>query len=679
MFKSHCIQMFNSVESECLWEPSAEKIKSANLTLYRNYLNQKYNLKLTNFKDLYLWSIGETENNKDYHSVVLFWQSILEYNNIIHDNFGEYNVLNIDNFKKVEWFPSVKLNFTQNLLKKNDTDLAIVFRGENLFEKKLTWSELNIHVSKMQQFLISIGIQKNDCVAFYVPNIPETITIFLAAASLGAVCSFCSPDFGVQGVLDRFGQIEPKLLVYSDSSIYNGKIIQDFKKLSEIVSNLKSLKNILEINYFNKETDNSDKLNLQKDLKYSNYLSTVKKFEYKEILFPKFAFNHPLFIMYSSGTTGIPKCIVHGTGGTLIQHIKEHKLHCDFKEGDNVFYYTTCGWMMWQWLVSALASNCTIMLYDGSPFSPSPEILFDYIDTEKIRFFGTSAKYIDAIKKSNFIPKKKYSLNKLDIIGSTGSPLHDESFEFVYQNIKKDVCLSSLSGGTDIISCFVLGNPIGKVFKGEIQTPGLGMRVEIFNDLGKSVKGEQGELVCTLPFPSQPIYFWNDPNNLKFYGSYFNKYNNVWQHGDWAEIKSSGGIVIYGRSDATLNPGGVRIGTSDIYRQVEQFEEILECIAVEQKWQNDTRVILFVKLKIDKDLTSSLVSEIKNKLKINCSPRHVPAKIISVPDIPRTRSGKIVETAVKSVINGLEVKNKEAMANPEVLTYYENHPELRLE
>lgn len=666
-------QILNSNStSERIWEPSEKKINSSNLLKFIKYINVEYNIEINSFNELYQWSINNSASDQ---SIIKFWSSIWNFTKINSNIKGNIIVKNFDSFENVEWFPESKINFAENLLKKNTNDLAIIFNGENQVSRRMSWNNLYQSVSKLQQFMLERNLKQGDRAAFFISNIPEAIVILLAAASLGVVCTFCSPDFGVQGMVERFTQVNPLLFIYSDCYLYNGKKISNIEKIKESLKFLTSVKFLIEVPYFNETKDKNTNLDI-KNIQINYYNDIINIYNSREIYFEKLPFNHPLYIMYSSGTTGSPKCIVHGAGGTLIQHLKEHQLHCDMKSGDKVFYYTTCGWMMWQWLVSALASECTILLYDGSPFYPNVETLFKYMEEEEARFFGVSAKYLDFIKKSGFIPNQKFLLRNLDIIASTGSPLVDESFDFVYSSIKKDVCLASMSGGTDIISCFVLGNPIGDVYRGEIQTCGLGMRVEVYNELGESVIAQKGELVCTLPFPSQPIYFWNDTGNIKYHNSYFEKYNNVWRHGDWIEIKPHGGIVIYGRSDSTLNPGGVRIGTAEIYRQVEQFPEILESIVVDQIWKNDTRIVLFVKLQNHIILNNELITAIKLKLKENCSPRHVPSKVIAIPDIPRTKSGKIVEIAVKNIINKQEVRNIESMANPEVLKFYENLAEL---
>lgn len=644
------------MEQKILWEPSVERVKQSNLKKFMDFVES---LSRDNeYEDLYDWSI----KNPD-----LFWSAVWDFTGIKSAQKGNTIVTDIDSFEKVKWFPDASLNYAENLLSRRDDDTAIIFRGENKILKKLTWNELYNKVSIVWQMMVGMGVQPGDRIALFVPNMPETVICVLAAASIGAVCSLCSCDFGAQGVVDRFGQIEPKLFIYSDKYLYNGKIIPNQEKVDEILSKLPTVQNVLCLPYF---------LVLDSVVKQNRDADSVLPCE---IQFNHLPFNHPLYIMFSSGTTGIPKCIVHGAGGTLIQHLKEHQLHCDMKSGDKVFYYTTCGWMMWQWLVGSLASKCTLLLYDGSPFYPDVECLFSYLEETKATFFGTSAKYIDAVKKSDFIPNAKYQLEHLRMIGSTGSVLGPESFDFVYDFIKKDVCLSSLSGGTDILSCFVLGCPIKYVIRGEIQVRGLGMKVEVFDEQGNSIIGQKGELVCTMPFPSAPLYFYNDPDQKKYHESYFSKYKNTWCHGDWMELTSEGGAVIYGRSDTTLNPGGVRIGTSEIYRQVEQFDQILESVVVEQQWKNDTRIILFVKLKDDIGLDSSLIDAIKIKLRHNCSPRHVPAKILSIAEIPRTKSGKIVEIAVKNVINGVDVQNREILANPHALSYFENINELSVD
>jgi acetoacetyl-CoA synthetase len=578
---------------------------------------------------------------------------------------GARTLVDADRMPGAKWFPEGKLNFAENLLRRRDAADAIVFWGEDRVRRKLSHRNLYDLVSRLSQALADAGVRKGDRVAGYLPNLPEAAAAMLATASLGAIWSSCSPDFGVQGVLDRFGQIEPKVLFCADGYIYGGKEFDCQDKVEAVLARLPSVEECVVIDYLGRPPAAGVSL-----------LEFVDPFEPDEMRFEPVEFSHPLCILYSSGTTGVPKCIVHGTGGTLLQHMKEHRLHSDVKPGDRLFYFTTLGWMMWNWLVSGLASGATLLLYDGSPFVERGRILFDFAEATRMTHFGTSAKFIDAIAKVGLKPRETHRLESLRAVLSTGSPLLPEGFDYVYNEVKSDVCLSSISGGTDIVSCFVLGNPVGPVWRGEIQAKGLGMAVEVFDENKNSVTNQKGELVCTKPFPSMPLGFWNDPDGAKYRAAYFEKYPNVWRHGDWCEITAHGGIVIYGRSDAVLNPGGVRIGTAEIYRQVEQLGEVLESLVIGQEWQGDVRVVLFVKLKDGLSLSDYLISSIKQRIRENTTPRHVPAKVLQVSDIPRTKSGKIVELAVREVVHDRPVKNLEALANPEALEHFRNRAEL---
>jgi acetoacetyl-CoA synthetase len=546
----------------------------------------------------------------------------------------------------------------------------MIFRGEDKVAYRLTWDELNALVSRLQQALQAAGVGEGDRVAAMLPNLPETIALMLAVTSLGAIFSSCSPDFGERGVLDRFGQIEPKVFVTVDGYWYNGKQIKIADKLKAIVGELTSAKQVVIVPYLGEADAVAASVPRAETLE-----AFLKPYAPKPLTFKRLPFNHPVYILFSSGTTGVPKCIVHGAGGTLLQHIKEHRLQCDLHDGERLFYFTTCGWMMWNWLASGIASGATLMLYDGSPFAPQT-VVWDFAQDERINVLGTSAKYIDACKKAGLKPAESHDLSSVRLITSTGSPLAAESFDYVYSDIKKDVHLASISGGTDIVSCFVLGDPTGPVWRGEIQAPGLGMAVDVWSEEGKPIREEKGELVCVRPFPSMPVMFWNDPDGKKYHAAYFERFPNVWCHGDFAEWTAHGGLIIHGRSDATLNPGGVRIGTAEIYAQVEQIPEVIEAIAVGQDWDNDVRVVLFVRLADGVTLDDSLRDVIRKKIRTGASPRHVPAKIVQVADIPRTKSGKITELAVRNVIHGQPVKNTEALANPEALDYYRDLEDL---
>jgi acetoacetyl-CoA synthetase len=569
------------------------------------------------------------------------------------------------------WFPDAKLNYAENLLRRRDDDTALIFWGEDRVRWRLSFAELYDAVSRTVQALEASGVRQGDRVAAFMPNTPDTIIFMLATASLGAIWSSCSPDFGAQGVLDRFGQIQPKVLFAVEGYYYNGKAHDTLARIAEIVKKLPSLERVVISSYTRERPDIGT---VPKAVHLSDFVAPYRP---RDIPFRRLPFNHALLILYSSGTTGVPKCIVHGAGGTLLQHLKEHQLHTGLKRGDRLFYFTTCGWMMWNWLATGLATGATLLLYDGSPFHPHSAILFDFADAEKMTVFGTSAKYIDALNKSGSRPIETHSLASVTTMTSTGSPLVAESFDFVYRAIKKDLLLSSISGGTDIVSCFVLGDPTLPVYRGEIQRRGFGMKVEVFDETARSVIGQKGELVCTAPFPSMPVRFWNDPDGAKYRNAYFARFPGVWCHGDFMELTSRGTAIIYGRSDATLNPGGVRIGTAEIYRQVEQLDEVVESLVIAQDWDNDVRVVLFVRLREGRTLDDPLVRKIKDHIRDSTTPRHVPARIVQVADIPRTKSGKIVELAVRNVVHGQPVKNIEALANPEALEHFRDRAELR--
>ncbi len=647
--------------TEPLWRPSPERIEHANLSCFMAQIESDWGVELDGYPALYDFSVTEIEK---------FWRSLWDYGGVIAETRGEVVLEDGDKMPGAQFFPEARLNFAQNLLRRRGPEDAMVFWGEDKVKRRVSWDELHDKVARLARTLRAQGVGPGDRVAGFMPNMPETVIATLAASALGAAWSSCSPDFGVQGVLDRFGQIEPKVLFCPDGYHYNGKGHDSLARVAEFSAQLPSLKAIVVVPYL---SDTPDISALDKAVLLEDFIAGQPGGDFDFVQMP---FNAPLFIMFSSGTTGKPKCIVHGAGGTLLKHLEEHRLQCDVKRGDRVFYFTTCGWMMWNWLISGLASEATLLLYDGSPFYPDGNILFDFMQEEKGTLFGTSAKYIDALNKAGLDPKSTHDLASVRTITSTGSPLVPEGFDYVYQHIKEDVCLSSIAGGTDIIGCFMAGNPIGPVWRGEIQARVLGMAVEVYDDQGQPLRGEKGELVCTKPFPSMPVGFWNDPDGARYNAAYFETFPNVWTHGDYVELTAHDGIVIYGRSDATLNPGGVRIGTAEIYRQVEQLEEIEEAIVIGQDWEGDVRVVLFVKLRPGHELDEELVKRIKGQIRSGCTPRHVPARVLQVEDIPRTKSGKIVELAVRDVVHGRAIKNVEALANPQALEDFKDREEL---
>ena len=647
--------------SKILWKPDDRQIENANMTKLIEKVNEQYGLTLSSYDELYKWSI---------ENIPEFWKAMWEFGDIVHSEAFSEVVNDLDKMPGARWFTGARLNYAENLLKYQDDRPAIIFKGEEKVRQTITYAELYDRVARLAKALRDAGIKTGDRVAGFMPNMPEAIIAMLAATSIGAIWSSCSPDFGIKGVLDRFGQIEPKILFTADGYFYKDRSFNSLEKISSIIDKLPSVEKIIVVPFTDANPDISQ---LPNSSLFEDFLSDEDGLK---ITFEQLPFDHPLYIMYSSGTTGVPKCIVHGAGGTLIQHLKELMLHTDLKRDDNIFYFTTCGWMMWNWLVSSLAVGATLLLFDGNPFYPDAYTLFNFAKEEGMTVFGTSAKYIASLEDAG-VKLGPDDIPTVRAMLSTGSPLSEENFQYVYKDIKSDLVLSSISGGTDIISCFALGNPIGPVISGELQCRGLGMQVEAFDDSGNSVVDQQGELVCTSAFPSMPIYFWNDPDTVKYKAAYFNKFPDIWHHGDYILITKEGGIIIYGRSDATLNPGGVRIGTAEIYNVVENMAEVEDSIVVGQDWENDVRVLLFIKMKDGMELTEELVKNIRTLIRSNTTPRHVPAKVIAIADIPYTINGKKVELAVRKTIHGQEVKNKDALGNPESLELYKDLQELQ--
>jgi len=645
-----------------LWRPGPERVLNSQLMAFITEANRRYGLELNDYRALHAWSVSQMAD---------FWDLVWDFCGIVGEK-GERRLINGDQMPGSRFYPDAKLNFAENLLRAPGTGDALIFRDEDYVSSRMSWEELLSLVSRLQQALRACGVGKGDRVAAMIPNLPETIALMLAVTSLGAIFSSCSPDFGEDGVLDRFGQIEAKVFVSVDGYLYNRKLISITDKVAAVAKGLVSATTVLIV----PGLGDAGKAAAQvpRALSLDDFL---RPYSFKPLTFERLPFDHPVYILFSSGTTGVPKCIVHGAGGTLLQHFKEHRLHCDLRPGERLFYFTTCSWMMWNWLASGIGSGATLVLYEGSPFAPL-SVLWDFAEQERIDVFGTSAKYLDACKKQGLAPARSHDLSSVRMIASTGSPLAAEGFDYVYSEIKSDVHLASISGGTDIVSCFVLGDPASPVWRGEIQAPGLGMAVDVWSEDGKPVREQKGELVCTKPFPSMPVMFWNDPGHRKYHAAYFERFPGVWCHGDFAEWTAQGGMIIHGRSDATLNPGGVRIGTAEIYAQVEQIPEVLEAVAVGQDWDNDVRVVLFVRLADGVSLDDALRDTIRKKIRIGATPRHVPAKILQIADIPRTKSGKISELAVRDVIHGRAVKNTDALANPEALDCFCNLPELRV-
>ena len=649
--------------SQPLWTPSAKDAENSAINKFRLYVNRTLGRDLKDSGDLHAFSVNERE---------AFWCAVRNFTGIIGSRWGETVLVDGDKMPGAKWFPDARLNYAENLLRRRDGGEAIHFRGETGITRSLTFAQLYGQVAKLAEALRAWGIRPGDRVCGYLPNMPETVVAMLAATSIGAVWSSCSPDFGVQGVLDRFGQIGPRVLFCTDGYFYNGKRHDVTAKNAEILASLPTVERVVVCPYGDVERPDVSKL---KDA--SLLADVLAAHKASEIAFEQVPFDHPLYIMFSSGTTGAPKCMIHCVGGTIFKHAAEQPIQADIRKDDRVYFFTTCGWMMWNWLVSVLAAEACLILYDGSPFHPGPEAIFDYAQDTKMTLFGTSAKYIDAVAKSGIKPIDTHDLSSVRVLVSTGSPLAPEGFDFVYAGIKKDVHLVSFTGGTDIMGIFAGGDATKPVWRGEIQGPALGMAVECWNDEGRPVTGQKGELVCHKAFPSMPVGFWGDDDGSRYHAAYFEQFPNVWTHGDYIEVTSHGGIIVYGRSDATLNPGGVRIGTAEIYRQVEKLDDILESLVIGQDWDNDVRVVLFVRLKDGRTLDDALVKRIKDQVRANCTPRHVPAKVVQVADIPRTKSGKITELAVRDIVHGRPVKNKEALANPEALDLYRDIPELR--